>query len=542
MTHQRSPFFSRSQSIGTTRTTLRVPAIGPTLALIVLTATFALPLTSAAMLAAGVSQQDEGLLLVYPVQLLAGAIPNHDFLSVYGLASLLPIAGAFKLFGASVAAERTIGLIYHLLLSGSLVCLAWRWRGLVPAVTAGVICNVIAVALGPVAYAWVGGIALAAAGLLMADLGLRNGIRRGWCLGAGVCFGLALAYRIDLGLAIIIVVALICATQRAAWRPLIVGCGMGMSPLLVNVILAGPSAVISGQITGPIFVSGPGRSLPFENLDVHHQVLALLCVVLAVGLIALGGREAMTTRMSWTATRILVLGVLCAGALPEAFQRADVFHVDSVAVLVLPAGVILATGVHRGTGSVTRIMRPAAILVFGVALILAGLFEMQNYETAIRPTLAGTSTPTWNVTNLGRSAPVYSGDEYVLLQNALTIVDAHSRPGMRVFVGPQDLRRTSFGDTYLYFLMPQLTPSSFFLEMEPGITNASDSRLASDIAHSDILVLTNAYDNFFEPNASSIFGSDAPNAVVKNDFVEVGNSGPWNIYVRATPQGVGGAT
>ncbi len=542
MTHERSHLFSRSRSIGITRTPPRVRTLASVLALIVLTATFALPLTSAVMLASGVSQQDEGLLLVYPVRLLTGAIPNVDFLSVYGLASLLPIAGAFKLFGASVAAERMVGLIYHLLLTGGLVCLAWRWRGPVPAIAAGVICNVIAVTLGPVAYAWVGGVALAAVGILLTDIGVRNGIRRRWCVGAGISFGLALAYRIDLGLAIIIMVALICATQRAAWRPVIGGCVMGMSPLLVNLVLAGPSAVISGQITGPIFVSGPGRFLPFQDLDIHHQTLALLCVIVAVGLIALGGRETITTRMSWTATRILVLGVLCAGALPEAFQRADAFHVDSVAVLVLPAGVIVVTGIFRGTGSVTRIIRPAAILVFGVALILTGLPEMQNYETAIRPTLTGASTPTWNVTNLGRTAPVYASDEQMLLEHALTIVDAHAQAGMHVFVGPQDLRRTVFGDTYLYFLMPQLIPSSFYLEMEPGIANGTNSRLGSDLAHSDILVLTSAYDNFFEPNASSLFGSDVPNTVVKNDFVEVGSSGPWNIYVRATPHGVGGAT
>src|ERR1035437_8655696 len=77
-----------------------------------------LPLRSE--LRAAASAQDEGLLLVYPSQMLHGAVPNHSFESVYGAASLWAVAGAFKLFGSSVTTERLVGLLYWVILAGSL--------------------------------------------------------------------------------------------------------------------------------------------------------------------------------------------------------------------------------------------------------------------------------------------------------------------------------------------------------------------------------------------------------------------------------------
>ena len=75
--------------------------------------------------------QDEGLLLVYPTQILQGAVPNHSFDSVYGIVNLWVVAGAFRLFGATLSVERSVGILYRLVLVSSLVTLAWR-SGSVP--------------------------------------------------------------------------------------------------------------------------------------------------------------------------------------------------------------------------------------------------------------------------------------------------------------------------------------------------------------------------------------------------------------------------
>jgi hypothetical protein len=43
------------------------------------------------------------------------------------------------------------------------------------------------------------------------------------------------------------------------------------------------------------------------------------------------------------------------------------------------------------------------------------------------------------------------------------------------------------------------------------------------VASADWLILTNFWTGWFEPNASSEFGSDAPNRVVADQFCLVGN-------------------
>jgi len=49
---------------------------------------------------------EEGFMLVFPEWVLHGAIPDRDFLHLYGPGSLWALAGAFKVFGVSLLTER----------------------------------------------------------------------------------------------------------------------------------------------------------------------------------------------------------------------------------------------------------------------------------------------------------------------------------------------------------------------------------------------------------------------------------------------------
>ena len=111
-------------------------------------------------------------------------------------------------------------------------------------------------------------------------------------------------------------------------------------------------------------------------------------------------------------------------------------------------------------------------------------------------------------------------------------MDAVSRPGQRVFVGPANLRRTNYNDTFLYALLPELTPASYFLEMNPGSANRRGSRLASDLATADVVVLTTAYDGWSEPNASSKPGPRAPLDLLARHFCVRAEHPPWRLLVR----------
>ncbi|MEO5723002.1 MAG: hypothetical protein ABIQ39_03740, partial [Ilumatobacteraceae bacterium] len=108
-------------------------------------------------------------------------------------------------------------------------------------------------------------------------------------------------------------------------------------------------------------------------------------------------------------------------------------------------------------------------------------------------------------------------------QAAIDQLATSSRPGQRLLVGPADLSRTIYSDVVFYYLFPELVPATYYIEMDPGLADKPGSRLATDVASADWLVLTNFWTGWYEPNASSHFGSDAANQVVANQFCLVGN-------------------
>ena len=121
----------------------------------------------------------------------------------------------------------------------------------------------------------------------------------------------------------------------------------------------------------------------------------------------------------------------------------------------------------------------------------------------------------------------------------LADLDEFSKPGDRLFVGPADLRRTNYCDTFLYHLAPaKLRPASYFLEMNPFSANRPDSRLARDVASADWLILNRAWDTWSEANRSTENGSNAPNEVVASQFTKLGDYGPYLLYRRNNRAGL----
>jgi hypothetical protein len=107
-----------------------------------------------------------------------------------------------------------------------------------------------------------------------------------------------------------------------------------------------------------------------------------------------------------------------------------------------------------------------------------------------------------------------------------------SRPGESLFVGPQDLRRTNYGPTYMYFLLRELRPASYYMEMNPGTANREGSGLADDLRKADWLILTSEWDDWSEPNDSAEFGPAEPNRVVREDFCLRLEKGQYRLYER----------
>ena len=78
------------------------------LSLGIVTLVFALPLRG--LMRAPGPPMEEGFMLVFPEQVLKGAIANKDFLHLYGPGSLWVLAGIFKVFGVSLWSQRVFGL------------------------------------------------------------------------------------------------------------------------------------------------------------------------------------------------------------------------------------------------------------------------------------------------------------------------------------------------------------------------------------------------------------------------------------------------
>lgn len=478
-----------------------------------------------ALLLTPVSPQDEGLLLLYPTQVLRGAVPNHSFESVYGPSSIWAIAIAFKIFGTSVYVERLLGVAYWLITSLAVGALVRRHRGLWVGGIAAAMSLYLLVGSAtetrqpPMASAWMGSVAFGVLGLNLVD---RQGANRSFSLVAGACFGLAVSFRLDALLPVVLTAVVVALGHRCRELAfLAVGFLVGLLPMIANLIQAGPVAVFRGEVVQPIFQTGPDRRLPLGWLTASQLVLLAACVGAAALLLALGMR-AMFKGLAPHA--LLLAGAFGLGVLPEAFQRSDLSHVVNAACIVIPFALLAPSPPMLRA-------RPWRLLPGLCAFGCASPAIWAPYSSEFAAGIGLHAVTAYDVSNDARSIPV----EPVLqpaLRALVTILDSRSTTGESLFVGPSDLRRTVLNDTYIYFLFPRLKPGSFYLEMEPGVANSPTSRLATDVSHDRWLILTTNYDNPTEPNGSRHFGSSAANRVVYREFRLVAVAGPWILMER----------
>ncbi len=517
-------------------------------------------------------------MLTFPERVLAGDVANRDFLHLYGPAGLWVLAAVYEVFGVSLAAERVVGLLQHLAVIFGVLVLAWSFGRRV-----ATICGILAVfitvtPIGLTALAWSGGAALALCGLLaglharrLAEAERGRGAGTGVGTGepgrgagrlfvvAGVLGAVALLYRPDLILAVGL------AYSAMAWRlerSHLVRLLAPMAALLlvgygVHAVMAGPENALRGMLLDPVFELRGGRRLPappsWDHFDGALAAVAQLVVpdwpfpapagpkqvvlwfwvlpAAAAFEVLLGVVRLRRDPSSWKARVLLAAGLLGLGMMPQALQRPDTTHlawVSAVPLSFLPMYLAeLVPGRRTGGRQLARI-----VLAAGSAVVL--LFGMIPYFTArswtelTRQTFVQDHTG-FDVHRGGRN--FYLGSEPIT-PAAQAVVDElgrRARPGERLFVGPADLRKTPYSDAYLYYLFPELTPATRYIEMDPGIANAEGSGLAEDVASADWLILSHVWDNFDEPNDVRKLGSNAPNEVVERDFCLIGEYGTPDI-------------
>lgn len=507
-------------------------------------------------------------MLVFPNLVQQGKVPNVDFLHLYGPASLDTLALWFRVFGDSLESQRTFGLLQHVGIVFGIYALC-RVAGHVSAAGAAIVATFLIVTpIGLSALAWHGALALGLWATVLAVRARAIGSVGLWWTAGGLA-GLALGFRPDLAIALVL--ALVWAAwvespfgaaqqteppRRTRFGWLVAGTVVGLLPMWVHFVRAGIGPALDGMLVDPVVRLRPGRSLPrpptwgrvdgalqavAESLPPWWRLPALAAskqlfvwfwavTVASVGVAALAvWRYRRVARRDPTDAPIafaLATGALFGlGILPQALQRPDSTHLAWVAVVSWSVLVALVAVTARPRLAALPAGAPGlagtALLGF-VMFVVCPFFTFRTYLLHTRVAVGDLPLPFEIVRGDHR---FWVGDPAVAraVTAMMPELEARSEPGDRLFVGPGDLRRTVYADTYIYWLFSELEPATYFIEMDPGLADAAGSGMAADIASADFVVLTNTWGGWTEPNASVELGSPEHNQAVADHFCLVGS-------------------
>lgn len=519
---------------------------------------FAIPLRG--LLRSPGPPMEEGFMLVFPEQVLKGAIPNRDFLHLYGPGSLWALAGVFKVFGVSLWTERSVGLLQQIAIVFGIFALARRF-GRTLAVGAAVTSGLIIIPFGLTALAWVGGVGLAVCGLAagVEARANRDDARRArrWALASGLMLGLAVLYRPDLVLGVgISSIALIRGMDRPKVKRLATGFGVGVAPYIIQIATAGPGHAFQGMVIDPVFKLRAGRSLPvppswghfdgflqkagalaqiswpFPALARPHQLFLWFFLLLGASAFVLwqGWRATRRSPQSIRARSLFIMGLFGVGILPQAMQRVDSGHFAWVSCVVfawVPIALYELLRRWAPNVDVRRLATGSVALILAVLAFVIPAFTIRTYADYSLQTFS-IHRASYAIKHDGRLFYYGKPDRAQAANEVIAAAAKISKPGQRLFVGPVDLRKTPYSDAYLYYMLPDLVPATYYIEMDPGVANANDSRMPQDLESADVVILSAIWQDWSEPNDSRNFGSDASTKVLARDFCQVGTY--LNLY------------
>jgi hypothetical protein len=472
-------------------------------------------------------RMDEGSLLLYPELILKGWLPYRDFETFYGPANAYLLAGVYAIFQPGIFVARTVGLVYHLAILAAIFCIV-RPRGIALALGAVLIAHLFLLPTGLAPFAWIGGLACALWSLFLTAA--RPSSRQ--IFFAGLLAAIALLFRPDLTPAVLLAAGLLLFFQQGRMRwTYLVGLGLGLLPMLLLIYGAGFRNIFDNVFLYPVVITNPARKLPWSSIPPHVIYLIGFHLVASVINLAAGFLALRRDATSWFNRLFAAAAIFALGTTHEALQRMDSGHVTLCCFLSLALlPVALTIIADRWAATPEALSRPLLCVALTL-LIVAGMAPELVY--IVRQAVGGGPSKKDEVVFLQhgrRSFPLGSIAASRETGALLDTVTSLSSPGQRLFVGPADLRRTNYNATFLYHLLPQLTPATYFLEMNPLSANRPESRLSADVLSADWLVLDHRLDEWNEPNESSRFGPDAPNQVVQSNFELRARQGSYDIY------------
>jgi hypothetical protein len=404
-------------------------------------------------------------------------------------------------------------------LAAALLALVRR-RGVAAIAVAGTLFALVVPGQGVSALAVFAALALTCVGIALADADRP--------VAAGAAIGVALLMRFDWGLTVTL--AALPYLVVWPWRSRLRAVGTAAlvaSPYVPYFAVVGIHRlrVMFEQLR----VVERGRGLPVTHWP-YFPGYVLDAMLVSIVLLALVGWRLRRTREGISFLSVALLGV---GLVPYATSRADRAHilVAAIAPVVMLAAVVPAA-IAELRAPFARLRRPfrigaLAAVAIGAVWLALPIVQNRRYE----PLLALDDFPSSTIEHDGRVFRIANDYFAQTAQQAVDRAAELAPPGGRLFVGPGDLRRTNYADSYFYFLLPELKPASYYMEMSPG-TSQPDSGLADELHRADVLILNTVYDAWYEPNDSVKYGSGKPNEVVKREFCRDAKFGYFLVYKR----------
>jgi hypothetical protein len=381
-----------------------------------------------------------------------GQLPYRDFYANYGPGQYFLVGGLDVLFGPSLLTWR----IVRVLLDAGVAVLAYslvRRDAPEPLALGAWVAVAAAMAFPSIPHPNPTALALGFGGLLLAQR--RPAL-------AGALAGIAVAFRLDLGLGALAGVVLLAATtggRRAAARAGLTGAAVALV-LMAPVVIAAPGDFWDQTIGFALDQQGLQRlPLPgawhggFEpNKILEHYYPYVLLFGTALWL-AVAVRGRLPARL-WAAAPLAGAGVV------YLLARADVFHLVPLAA-VLP--VLLATAAaseRRARHTVS-----AVALVLALALIAAQGLDRKRIQLLDPPPLA---TIHLDVADGVKAPPA----EARALTELARYVRSRVPPGQPIFVANPRFDLVTVGNPLVYVLVGRPNPTRYDV-MQPGVVTTA---------------------------------------------------------------------
>jgi hypothetical protein len=502
---------------------------------------------------------DEGQILFGASRVMDGDVPYRDFYTIYPPGQIYLLAGLFKVFGTSVLVERIWDTVVR---AGCVVLVlivvsqaAPRRNAMLAAAASLVFLGYAGYYAYPVFPALAA--ALASVACLTPALERSNPVR--WLLASGICVGIIVLFRHDVGVAVFGAECLILAvltwfqrangTRDAVTRLILFGMGFALVVLPAAVYFAVQGALpdmMFDIVLIPARLYVKGRSLPFPRtwmLRYHPEAFAvylpvIVCaacipvmVTIARSFRKIAGAEETTGRppparrdLSFTPIALLALTVIFFG---KGWVHVSVIHMAMAVVASLALLAVMAQPM-TGRSTTSRLASSAAwaaMFVFTLCWLYGGLIQ------ASRNIVWATQSEAWEAPTA--AVPPEAGTCHMPAglermdcfrinpANAETAlyVEQRTNPNDAVFVGLSRHDKIFINDVLLYFIMGRKSITRWY-QFEPGLQTSEP--IQREMVHElerakpKLIVIEAIWLDWREPNDTSV----SSGVTVLDDYIQ----------------------